>query len=88
MSDESGKNFQATLADGMAMGVWLEREVRPALKRWARSGDKRVRMLSGMFRDLIESRVESGDTAFLSELFDSWEKHNVPGDTAEDTPDA
>lgn len=65
-------NQQGTFEDGLALAMWLEAEVRPQLRKWAKSYDKRVKLMAAMLSDLVESRYAARDWEFLDGLHKSW----------------
>jgi hypothetical protein len=72
-ADEKSPSFE----DGMKLGVWLESEVRPQLKRWSKSADARVHLTAAILSDIIEDAHTRGDWTFLARLHDGWVKHQA-----------
>jgi hypothetical protein len=64
----TGTGFES----GVQLGVWLESEVRPLLKRWGRSGDKRVYLSARILSAQIEAAASKQDWAALAELRETW----------------
>jgi hypothetical protein len=79
-------DVQQTFEDGMQLGIWLQSEVRPQLKRWSKSADARVHLSAAVLSDIIEDAARRGDWTFLARLHDGWVKHQAavaekdPGD--------
>lgn len=78
MTDETTPAFE----DGLKLGLWLESEVRPKLKRWRKSGDARVNLQAQILTDIIEDANTRGDWAFLARLHAGWVKHQAAIDAA------
>lgn len=60
------------VATGVQLGIWLEQDARPAVRRWSRSRDYRVRFLAMIAQSQIEDAAAKGDYAKLAELRETW----------------
>lgn len=64
--------------DGIELGRWLETSVRPKLKRWAKSGDDRVRLQASVLTSAVDLFIGAKDWAGLAALRRAWEEAEAP----------
>jgi len=74
---------QEAFEDGMALALWIHSEVHPQLKRWNKSGDKRVKLMAAVISDLVYDAEIRRDWDYLQHMYDVWRKNeaDTPGDT-------
>jgi hypothetical protein len=63
--------------DGMALALWLHSEVHPQLKRWGKSGDKRVKLMAAVISDLVSDAYVRQDWGYLNHMYDVWKKNEA-----------
>lgn len=58
---------------GVELGIWLEQDARPTVRRWVKSRDQRVRFLALLAQSQIEEAAVKQDYARLLELRGYWQ---------------
>jgi hypothetical protein len=61
-----------TFNDGFALGGWLHSTARPALRKWARSADERVRVQAIVLSGVIEGHAANEDWLALDAIRRAW----------------
>jgi enamine deaminase RidA (YjgF/YER057c/UK114 family) len=76
---------QAAFEDGMALALWIHGDVHPQLKRWNKSGDRRVKLMAAVISDLVYDAEIRRDWPALQHMYDVWRKNEGDQKPPDDT---